>query len=157
MTRPRWDIDERGRGVTDAVRFSPDIHALSAAMHEPDWIAEDPEAHLLPHLERAIAASNGEWRILETHNDDGLLELVLAWTPGKGADSGRPKASLRASAFGLIGTVAESASLVRQRVSPRETVFDVTTGMLDGDGPFGPHGHLLRLRVRLPSSSDVLA
>jgi hypothetical protein len=153
MRRRRWDIDERGIGVTDAGRFEPHLRALAAAMAEPGWIAEDPEAHLLAHLERAVEASAGRWRLLATRNDDGLLELELAWTGG----TARSRASLRADAFGLIGAIAESASLVRQRVALDETVFEVTTGMLEGDGPFAPHGHLLRLRVRLPSATQEVA
>jgi hypothetical protein len=148
MKRPRWDPDARGEGVTDATRFAPDVDALAAAMREPNWIAEEPEAHLLPHLRRAVEASDGRWRLDGVRNEDGLLELLLT-SSGDGGD--RPHARLRADAFALIGAVAEAASLVRERPGATETIFDVTTGMLNGDGSFAPHGHLLRLRVRLPS------
>jgi hypothetical protein len=146
VTRRRWDIDERGTGVADATRFGPDVDALAAAMQEPNWVAEEPEAHLLPHLRSAVDASSGLWRLEDVRNDEGLLELVLTWSGRKGG--GRQPAGLRADAFALVGTVAEAASLVRERSGGAETIFDITTGMLEGDGSFAPHGHLLRLRIR---------
>jgi len=146
----RWDGDERGRGITDAQRFLPDARALEAAMHAAEWVAEEPEAHLLPHLERAVEASDGHWQLAGVRNDDGLLELTLDWA---GADPERPAAELRAAAFALIGQVAESASFVRERRHDGETIFDVTTGILDGDGRFAAHGHLLRLRIRRPTGA----
>jgi hypothetical protein len=145
VTRRRWDTDERGAGVGDATRFGPDVQALAAAMREPNWVAEQPEAHLLPHLRRAVEASGGRWQLERVNDDDGLLELALTWSSGQGS---RRSASLRADAVALIGAVAEAASLVRERVEGAETVYDVATGMLEGDGAFAPHGHLLRLRIR---------
>ena len=145
MDRRRWDTDERGHGITDARRFLPDARALELAMDTDDWIAEEPEAHLLPHLERAIEASGGRWHLTAERNDDGLLEMTLLWT---GHDDGRPAAALRADAFALIGQVAETASLVRERREGDDAIFEITTGMLEGDGHFAPHGHMVRLRVR---------
>jgi hypothetical protein len=49
----RWDIDERGRGVADARHFADGARELVDAMVEEDWVAEDPDAHLLPHIRRA--------------------------------------------------------------------------------------------------------
>jgi hypothetical protein len=54
----RWDIDERGRGVADASQFAQGAGELVDAMREPNWVAEEPEAHLLPHLRRACEAAD---------------------------------------------------------------------------------------------------
>ena len=56
----------------------------------------------------------------------------------------------RVAAFAILGTFAESSTHVVE-ASPdigREVVFGATTGVLDGDGPFAPHGHTARIRVR---------
>src|SRR5690242_18401433 len=47
----RWDGDERGRGVGDAAQLVPGASELVAAFSEPAWVAEQPEVHLLPHVE----------------------------------------------------------------------------------------------------------
>jgi hypothetical protein len=49
----RWDGDERGDGVADAGQFVDGVAELVAAMQQPRWVAEEPELHLLPHLEQA--------------------------------------------------------------------------------------------------------
>jgi hypothetical protein len=53
MADRRWDGDERGDGVADAATFVDGAAELIAAMRRPNWVAEQPEVHLLPHLERA--------------------------------------------------------------------------------------------------------
>jgi hypothetical protein len=53
--RPRWDSDERGDGVADATALVPGAEELLDAMRRPRWVAEEPEAHLLPHLVQACA------------------------------------------------------------------------------------------------------
>ena len=51
----RWDTDDRGTGVGDARALLPEARRLLAAMDADGWVAEEPEAHLLPHLHRACA------------------------------------------------------------------------------------------------------
>src|SRR6266508_1342165 len=51
--RRRWDGDERGHGVAGGESHKPHALRLVKALELPDWVAEDPELHLLPHLERA--------------------------------------------------------------------------------------------------------
>jgi hypothetical protein len=50
MTARRWDDDERGEGVADAGAFAQGAEELVDAMRRPNWVAEQPEVHLLPHL-----------------------------------------------------------------------------------------------------------
>ena len=48
----RWDTDERGRGIASADAFAPALERLLEAARRPDWVAEEPEHHLLPHVRR---------------------------------------------------------------------------------------------------------
>ena len=147
MANHRWDGDERGDGVADATEFLDGAAELIAAMRRPNWVAEEPELHLLPHLERACEEL--PLRIVEARAmDDGSYDVQLAWTgdePGVGA--------IRASIFSLLGGIAEPASYIRQRRTESSDgrgaalIFEVVTGIVD-DAPFKPHGHTLRLRVR---------
>lgn len=134
--RPRWDIDERGRGVASAEAYLDHSDALRAAMTEPDWVAEDPDHHLLPHVRRFCEASDvltlDAWSIW-----DGVLVLDLS--------SDRSGGERHAAVYALIGTFAEPATLVRQLRQDREYV--VVTGVLEGDSVFAPHGHTVMVRV----------
>jgi hypothetical protein len=141
--RRRWDIDERGRGVASAAEAVPDLDRLRAAMQEPDWVTEDPQVHLLPHMER-MCAERG-WTVTRAEVVDAVLEIDVA-AP---ADSVRS----REAGFTLLATFAEASTHVVER-SPdlgRDVELFVTTGMLEGDsGPgFAPHGHTVRIRVAL--------
>ena len=150
----RWDIDERGRGIGDGRRLVPGARELVDALELPDWVAEEPEAHLLPHLERACAAQGSPLELESAAAlPDAAYEVRLRWR-GREGDA----RSARAAAFALIGVVAESATYVRQRregdtddidrpVAGDELVFEVGTGMLDADTHFAGHGHALLLRV----------
>jgi hypothetical protein len=137
----RWDIDERGRGVADASQFAQGAGELVDAMREPNWVAEEPEAHLLPHLRRACEAADAPL-VLESFSveSDGVLSVDLHW-------QGDPDAPVWPAEWGLLGTISESASYVRQRRERRAYVCDVVTGMLGPDTTFAPHGHTVRLRV----------
>lgn len=79
MASHRWDGDERGDGVADATEFLDGAAELIAAMRRPNWVAEEPELHLLPHLERTCEEL--PLRIVEAHAmDDGSYDVQLAWT-----------------------------------------------------------------------------
>jgi len=146
MADRRWDEDERGDGVADAMQFVDGAAELIAAMQRPNWVAEEPEAHLLPHLEQACESLPLQILTART-SDDGSYEVQLRWTreeAGVGA--------IRASIFSLLGEVAEPSSYIRQRRpdstpdSPVVLSFDVVTGIVD-EMPFKSHGHTLRLDV----------
>jgi hypothetical protein len=140
--RGRWDVDERGHGVADGRRLEPGAAELTAALREPDWVAEEPEAHLLPHLRQACEAGVG-LRLDSTRTEpDGAFVVELHW-PGPRGDI----RALQAAAYALIGAVAESATYIRQRQEAGATVYEVGTGMLAPDTSFAPHGHVLVLRV----------
>ena len=148
MVDRRWDGDERGDGVGHASQFTDGAAELMAAMHRPNWVAEEPDLHLLPHLERACESL--PLQILGTRTlDDGSYDVQLGWT-GDEAGVG----AVRASVFALLGGIAEPASYVRQRRTDTNgsglmLTFDVATGIVD-EMPFKPHGHTLRLSVVAP-------
>jgi hypothetical protein len=137
----RWEGDERGGGVGDGSAFRPGLDALSAAMDDPGWVAEDADAHLLPHIRRACARS-GRFRVVEAGADGPLFTVTLEWTPAEAT-----KVGPREDVYAVLGSFAEFSTHVRQRVGDGAVEFDVTTGMLADETPFRTHGHLVRLRI----------
>ena len=152
----RWDTDERGTGVADATAELPRIAALRAHAGRTSWVAEEPEAHLWPHLERAIRTPGSPWRSATWLIDaDGRLVVDLEYVAD---DADRPLAAVRADAFALVGHVAETSSFIRvaemaetngtaASSGPPVVLVDVVTGLLDDETSFASHGHTLRLRI----------
>jgi hypothetical protein len=150
MTGRRWDGDERGEGVADASPFVDGADQLIAAMRHPTWVAEQPEAHLLPHLE--MACESLPLQIIDAGTaDDGSYDVQLRWTGDE-----RSVGVVRAAVFNLVAGIAETSSYVRQRRTARTDcaaemlMFEVVTGIVD-ETPFKPHGHTLRLTVAADS------
>ena len=144
METRRWEGDERGVGVASAAPFAPGVDALRARLDDHAWVAEDPHAHLLPHIARACVAV-GDVAVDSTRvTEDGVLEVVLDWRPHEDSPA------LGSRIFELIGSFAESSTHVVQRVLPDAVEYDVITGMLPEHTPFREHGHLVRLRVPGP-------
>jgi hypothetical protein len=50
-----------------------------------------------------------------------------------------------------VGSFAEASTHVveRGRAGGRQVTLLVTTGLLEGDGHFAPHGHTVVVRIRL--------
>jgi hypothetical protein len=121
----------------------PDLDRLRAAMLEPDWVAEDPDRHLLPHARR-LCAERG-WELTRAEVRNAVLEIDVS-APALTVPSPRE------AAFALLGTFAEASTHVVERVADvgEEVVICATTGMLQDDpgtGSFVPHGHAVRIRV----------
>lgn len=122
MANRRWDGDERADGVADAGQFVEGAAELLAAMQRPNWISEEPEVHLLPHL--AHACELLPLQILATRtSNDGCYEVQLRWTGENGGVG-----AVRAAVVSLLGAIAEPAGYVGQRRTE-------------------PHWHTLRLDV----------
>jgi hypothetical protein len=136
--RRRWDTDERGHGVADAGQFADGARELVAAMETADWVTEEPEAHLLPHVRR-ICEGPPLSLVRAEVDEDGVLAVELHWEGGD--DSHWPEV------WRVVGSFAESASYLRQRSENGTDIFDVVTGMLAGQTAFAPHGHTVRIRV----------
>ena len=145
MAGRRWDGDERGEGVADATAFLPGATELLDAMRLGRWVAEEPEAHLLPHLLQACDSLPFE--LVDSRSaPDGSFDVELRWT-GEAGSIG----AVREAIFELLGSFAESATYVRQRREASESglpiLYEVVTGMLGSDLQFATHGHTLRLTV----------
>jgi hypothetical protein len=142
----RWDGDERGEGVADAAPFAPGAGELLEAMRVANWVAEEPELHLQPHLERACRSLPLQLEDAGS-SADGTFVVSVRWT----GETPRV-AEVRAAVFSLVGSFAELATYVRQRPTveaedgDRTFLFEVVTGIL-GDGRFAPHGHTVRVHV----------
>jgi hypothetical protein len=134
MKDRRWDIDERRHGVADGSALAPGVHELVEAIALEDWVAEEPEAHLLPHIRRACVGSP---LVLLDHRLDGPVFHVRL-----GAADPR-SGEAHAAVFAVLGAFAETATSVRQR----GPVYEIVTGVLDPDTPFKTHGHLVRLEL----------
>jgi hypothetical protein len=108
----------------------------------PDWVAEQPEVHLSPHL-RGWLEHHDEFTLDNMEADgEGAFVLDLAWQGRMGDLRG-----LRAAAYSLIGSVAETASYVRQRRGEGVIAYEVATGIVGDDAHFATHGHVLILRI----------
>jgi hypothetical protein len=152
----RWDGDERGEGVADATAFADGAAELIDAMRLPRWVAEEPELHLLPHIERACETLPFEIDGAGA-TPDGAFDVRLRWT-GQAQAVGH----VRAAIFALVGSFSEISTYVRQRrvAAPGDEgetlLFEVVTGIL-GEGVFSPHGHTVRISVPLapyPEAND---
>jgi hypothetical protein len=73
----RWDGDRSGAGVSDGEAFAPPLRRLLDEMARPDWNTEQPEAHLLPHLERWCAREGSPFVLRLTAVEDTLFVVDL--------------------------------------------------------------------------------
>lgn len=144
--RQRWDTDDRFTGIADAGALAAAIDELAALARRPGWVAEEPEAHLVPHLRGAGVAGLRvvSWRA----QADGVLDVAAEHSPG---DS---RGEIRRRAWALLGCVAEPAASVRERRDGDAAVFEVVTGIPDHAGPFASHGHTLRLTILPPAAAS---
>lgn len=145
----RWDGDNRGHGIGDAAQLASGASELVAAFAEPTWVAEQPELHLLPHIE-AWCETDPRLALGAAYTDGAdAYVLDLEWREATGGVG-----AVRAAVFSLIGSFAESATYVRQRRVARGAAgsatklqFEVGTGELAPDARFEPHGHVVLINV----------
>jgi len=142
----RWDGDVNDQGVENGLWIAPDVNALLAELASPGWIAEEPEVHLQPHLRDACEAAGSPWILRQSGLTGTVFTVSLEWTRHAGN-----LRQLRADAFALLGSFAESTSFVRQCVTDDAVEFRCTTGMLGGDTSFASHGHLVLFRIDGPA------
>jgi hypothetical protein len=110
-------------------------------------VAEAPDMHLLPHLRAAAAEAGSPWRLGATSvEEDGRYVIEVAWTAGPAS-----RGAVRAAAFRLVGAIAEHSTHVRERRDGGRLEYEVTTGILDGDGPWRGHGHVVLFRIEEPT------
>jgi hypothetical protein len=122
---------------------------LVAAFKEPAWVAEQPELHLLPHIE-AWCERDGRLALTGAlTNDAHAYVLDLEWRDATGS-----LGAARAAVFSLIGSFAETATYIRQRRVAADggrcamkLQFEVGTGELAPAASFEPHGHVVLINV----------
>jgi hypothetical protein len=138
----RWDDDERGHGVGDARGSLPAIEQLAELATAREWVAEDPEAHLLPGLRERIEISGFSLDEIAVEADGGLrVRLASA--------ARQSRREIRQSVWSILGGVAELTSLVRETQADGTIAFEVVTGIPPG-GRFASHGHTLSIEVVQP-------
>jgi hypothetical protein len=152
MTSKRWDSDERFVGAGHARDAIPAVQRLLEAMQQDGWVAEDPEAHLLPHIAGAADRAPTVWRLEATDGSDPNRYVIdLEWRRRGGNHR-----DLIADVYVLIGRIAEAQTHITERKTPTTVEFDITTGMLAGDGQFAGHGHVIVLRIAGPGVEALL-
>jgi len=143
VSNQRWDGDIRGAGEGSASGQIPALHNLMDAMLLPDWVTEQPEEHLLPHIKALCEREGSPLRLISAISDGPVFVVTLEWT--------RPSVTARhitSAAYSLIGTFAESHTHVQEQTVANAIDFEITTGLLNNDQPqFKGHGHVLRFRV----------
>jgi hypothetical protein len=138
--RRRWDTDERLVGVADASGLAPGVEELAKLARRPGWVAEEPEAHLAPHLWNTKVA--GLQMVECQTRQDGVLAVSATYAP----DISRR--DIRQRAWSLLGSIAEPAASVREHVDGEAVVFEVVTGIPDSPGPFASHGHSVVITLK---------
>lgn len=140
----RWDTDERGEGIADARAALPAIAELADLAARERWVAEDPEAHLLPGLRDRIAITG--LRLDEVTVDaGGVLRLRLTTA------TRLSRREIRQSVWSILGGAVEMTTHVLETNDGDTVSFDVVTGMAESPGQFATHGHTLRVEVVQPA------
>ncbi len=142
VTTRRWETDARGHGIASGEAFAGNLRDLAALMADPGWVAEDPDAHLLPHLQAACAVPGFDLRLDHAWSEGEIFVVELT--------SMAPDASighLRRAAVTIVAAIAEGSTHVRQRRAGEVLEFEIATGTAPSEGSFAPHGHLVRLRI----------
>jgi hypothetical protein len=140
VTNERWEGDEVGAGISSGEAFAPPLRALLEEMSREDWNTEDPEAHLLPHLERELTRS--PLALVATRVDDGVLVLELEAGSASRADA-------RSAVYALVASIAEPTTTIVEREGGDARVFDVALAIVPWQTDVFPkgHGHLIRFRL----------
>jgi hypothetical protein len=138
----RWDGDQTGAGVSDGEAFAPAIRTLLQEMGRPDWNTEQPEAHLLPHLERWCAREGSPFA-LRSAAVDGTV-FVVDLDPADGAT----REDAHEQVYALVSTIAEPTTVIVETREEGPAIFDVSLAVTPRQSTFPKgHGHLVRLRV----------
>jgi len=138
----RWDTDQRGRGVADAAQAVPAIEELENLARTAGWVAEEPEAHLLPGLRDRLELTG---LTLESTavEADGVYRIRLA------SGTMLSRREIRRAVWSILGGVAELSTFVAETASEGAVTFEAVTGIPPG-GRFATHGHTLRIEVLQP-------
>ena len=138
----RWDGDRTGAGVSDGEAFASPIRGLLEEMARSDWNTEQPEAHLLPHLERWCAREDSPFALVSAALHGTVFMVDLETKEATEGNNARP------DVYALIATIAEPTTVVVESQLDDVDTFDVALAVVPGQSTFPKgHGHLVRLRV----------
>lgn len=140
----RWDSDERRHGIGDAQAFVSAIEELAELARTADWVTEEPETHLLPHLRKRLGEAGLTLKSADPQ-PGGLLTVMLS------SSSHRSRRELRQAVWTVLAGAVELTTYVRESATQEWIDFDVVTGIPPDTGPFATHGHTRRIRVELSS------
>ncbi len=121
-------------------------------MLDGGWVAEEPEVHLMPGIERHIKANGNVWSLAGARADGARFDIALQWRR-RGRVTMR---MLTQDVYYLLGSFIESNAHIRGYLVEQSVIYQVTTGALDGDGPFAGHGHTVTLTIIGPSVEMLL-
>jgi hypothetical protein len=139
----RWDGDRTGAGVSGGEAFAPPLRTLLDEMARPDWNTEQPEAYLLPHLERWCAREGSPFLLRSAAVDDTVFVVDL-----EPAD-GTTREVAHEQLYALVSSIAEPTTVIVESREDGVDIFDVTLALTPRQSTFPKgHGHLVRLRVR---------
>jgi hypothetical protein len=115
---------------------------LLEEMVRPDWNTEQPEAHLLPHLERWCGREDSPFALRSAALHGTVFVVDLEPKEAVPAHDARP------DVYTLIATIAEPTTVVVESQLDDVDTFDVALAVVPGQSTFPKgHGHLVRLRV----------
>jgi hypothetical protein len=126
-SRTRWDTDDRFAGVADAVGGGADRAGPQSRMGD-----RGSEVYLrgagVKGL-RAAGCGTGQ---------DGVLTVTAEHSPvTSGGGHGE-----------LLGAIAEPTTSVAENHDDDAVIFEVVTGVPEGEGLFASHGHAIQLTLR---------
>lgn len=120
------------------------MRELAGLADTPDWVAEDPEKHLLPGLRERIEISGLSLDGVDVQ-PNGSLHVSLS------SGTQLSKREIRQSVWSILGGAVETTTHVHEKNANGKMTFDVVTGLPPSDGPFTTHGHTLRIEVSQPA------
>jgi hypothetical protein len=139
----RWDGDRTGAGVSDGEAFAPPLRTLLDEMARPDWNTEQPEAHLLPHLERWCGREGSPFLLRSAAVDGTVFVVDLEPADGTARDGAHEQL------YALVSSISEPTTVIVESRKDGVDIFDVTLALTPRQSTFPKgHGHLVRLRVR---------
>jgi hypothetical protein len=139
----RWDGDRTGAGVSDGEAFAPPLRTLLDEMARPDWNTEQPEAHLLPHLERWCAREGSPFLLRSATVDGTVFVVDLEPADGTARDGAHEQL------YALVSAISEPTTVIVESREDGVDIFDVTLALAPKQSTFPKgHGHLVRLRIR---------
>ncbi len=144
----RWDIDERGVGIATGAAFAPNVDELRQAMRGESWVAEDAEAHLMPHIRAACDADGSHVVVLDATVLDAVLVVDLRWV-GRGAREGPTPYAPRCS--------ASSDRSRSTRHTSRSTRSTMASSSRSRPGPPAPRARSSRMDISFASMSRTHA